>query len=296
MNQQVKDLTVLFADITDSTGLYERVGDEKARKMIAESLSRLSEITAKSKGKVIKTMGDGMMATFPSANDAFGAAVEMQEAQKMQPLSITVGFHHGQVIEENNDVFGDTVNLASRVAGKAKSGEILLTEETVNFLVSPYKMATRFLDKTTVKGKAETVNIFSVITEGDEEATVSLSSSLRTNKESIANKELKLNLSVMGHSFDVTGSNKVIIGREEGCDIAIQAPYASRKHAMISKQRDVFILSDQSTNGTYVKPDSGEEVFIKREAVSLVGSGLIALGEKTDSGSSFIIKYKAYIV
>ena len=292
MTQENRLLSILFADITDSTKLYETEGDARARQLTSESIGKIAAITGRNGGRVIKTMGDGLMATFPDANSAFGASVEMQEAHKGHKLSITVGFHYGQVIEEGGDVFGDAVNLAARVASKAKAGEILLTEDTVNALMPPFRMATRFLDKTTVKGKAESINIYTVLTEGDDEATVSLSSIPPSSRPAAAAGGMHLVLSWQGKEVEFTGATSLVIGRDETCDLSVATPYASRRHAVLTKQRDRFQIADQSTNGTYIKTETGEELFLKREAASLVGSGFITLGEKPDSTSPNIIKYR----
>ena len=237
-------------------------------------------------------MGDGMLAVFPSADLSFEAAVEMQDAYNNHELSITIGFHFGSVIEENGDVFGDAVNLAARIAAKARSGETLLTKETVDILSPQFRFATRFLDATTVKGKAESIKIYSIITEDDSEATVSLSGASFA-AQSIISSTATLTLFNAGREIKLESDvEQISIGREEKCELTLLSPYASRQHAVISKQRDRFILMDQSTNGTYVLNQNNEEVFLKRESVQLAGSGYISLGEKTNTDSEFVVRYE----
>src|SRR3546814_7661118 len=89
----------------------------------------------------------------------------MRDAQKRTPVSIHAGFHFGPVIEYDGDFYGDTVNLAARIADLAKAGEILVTEDTVVRLSPLLRAATRWLDKTSVKGKKEPVGVYLVMAE-----------------------------------------------------------------------------------------------------------------------------------
>jgi class 3 adenylate cyclase len=123
----------VFADICGSTSLYDELGDDLARHFTANCIKIMVREISLFKGTLIKTIGDEIMCTFPNAKLALNAACAMQNAVKnsgansKQPLSIRIGFHYGFVICETNDVFGDTVNVAARVAGLAKADQILTT-------------------------------------------------------------------------------------------------------------------------------------------------------------------------
>lgn len=292
MSALQKSLAIMFADITDSTKLYETVGDERARALTAQSINQISKITTDNKGVVIKTMGDGIMMTFPHPDDAFEASLAMQDYHKDIELSITIGFHFGQVIEESGDVFGDAVNLAARVAGKARSNEILLTQETVELLSPQYKLVTRFLDKASMKGKAQGVNVYSVLTQSDSDATISFASASTILKNADLDDKSSLLLLFQNQEKNIKDGSSYSIGRDKSCDISIASGYASRKHAVISKQRNHFVITDQSTNGTYIKLENGQEMFLKRESAQLVGKGFISLGEKYSKESKNVINYE----
>jgi len=122
-------MAVLFADVADSTQLYEVLGDTSAFSAVRDVITMLKAITTSCGGRVVKTIGDGLMCVFPSADSAAGAAGDMllQVAQRPpmdngKSLAIRVGFHFGPVIEESNDVFGDSVNIAARMAELALAG------------------------------------------------------------------------------------------------------------------------------------------------------------------------------
>ena len=108
------ELAILFADVVGSTRLYEHMGDLRARDMVAICIDVMRRATEQHNGTVIKTMGDEVMSTFPSADEALNAAAQMQKqitshAQLKvdgQPVAIRIGCHFGPVVLENRDVFG----------------------------------------------------------------------------------------------------------------------------------------------------------------------------------------------
>jgi class 3 adenylate cyclase len=107
------ELAILFADVVGSTRLYESLGEVRARDIVAICIEVMRTATEQHQGTVIKTMGDEIMATFPTADDALDAAAQMQQqisahAQLSvdgQPVAIRVGCHFGPVVLENRDVF-----------------------------------------------------------------------------------------------------------------------------------------------------------------------------------------------
>src|SRR5215469_10715084 len=129
------ELAILFADVVGSTRLYEQMGDLRARDMVAICIDVMRSATEQRQGTVIKTMGDEVMATFPSADEALNAAAQMQQqisthAQLKvdgQPVAIRIGCHFGPVVLESRDVFGSTVHTANRMTSQAKAGQIITT-------------------------------------------------------------------------------------------------------------------------------------------------------------------------
>ena len=127
MSKSTETLAILFADIAGSTALYENLGDTKARELVSACTSILTREMAKYKGRLIKTIGDEIMCVFPTAEGAAQAACDMQSSlEKEKPggdvaMYVRVGFHYGEVISENNDVFGDAVNVAARITAVSNS-------------------------------------------------------------------------------------------------------------------------------------------------------------------------------
>lgn len=131
-------VTVLFTDLVGHTEMMSRLGDERGRAVLREHESITRDVLRQHGGTEVKTMGDGFMASFGSATKAVGCAIALQQAfaeREGEPLSVRVGLNAGEPIEEDGDLFGATVILASRIAAKADGGEILVAD-TVRGLCS----------------------------------------------------------------------------------------------------------------------------------------------------------------
>jgi class 3 adenylate cyclase len=175
VEQTTKNLAVLFADICGSTSLYDNLGDDLARHFTANCIKTMISEISPYKGTLIKTIGDEIMCTFPNAEFALSAACAMQNAvknsmaQSKQPLSIRIGFHYGLVICEANDVFGDTVNVAARVAGLAKADQIMTTAAVYAVLPKALQNKTRQFISANLKGKQKEYEIYWVLWKKDNE-------------------------------------------------------------------------------------------------------------------------------
>ena len=131
----MRNLTLLFSDLKQSTDLYRRVGDLRAFGMVRDHFSALNRTVSSHGGAVVKTIGDAIMASFPEPAAALNAAVSMHQA--MEPLEgdllLKIGVHSGPCIgvelNDRLDYFGQTVNIAARVQGVAAARETVITEE-----------------------------------------------------------------------------------------------------------------------------------------------------------------------
>jgi hypothetical protein len=289
------NLTVLFADIAGSTALFDKYGDDKARSAISSVLDTLLTESDKYEGVLIKTIGDELMCTFPNAQLAIQASVAMQKSVAgnfvlgNHPIGIRIGFHHGKVIAEKGDVYGDTVNVAARMAGLAKKGQIITN--SVTFVDSDFNNSIkhRSLGKTKVKGKILAVKIIEIFWQKDVSQVTRISSALDLQLPEAA---FNMSLDINGRQIKMTekSPNKVV-GRGEECDIQILAPMASRLHAEIQFSDGNFKVEDQSTNGTWIEM-GGNVVRLHRDKTVLLGTGRISLGSADFSDTSVIIKFE----
>ncbi len=274
-----KVVAVLFADIAGSTKLYDTLGDKAAKHMIDECIALMRAITGQYGGRVIKTIGDEVMCVLPDADSGCLAAMDMQLKISALPTvsgvqrAIRAGFHCGPVIEESNDVFGDTVNLAARMAGLAKGTQIMTTRATVDQLSTLLKSGTRQIAALSVKGKGDDVEVCEVIWQASDEMTMATPSILSTARPVV----LWLKHGANEQQLEQANAG-IVLGRDAACQIVIADRMASRQHARIERRRDKFFLIDQSTNGTFVAVAGEPEISLRREEVMLRGSGQIAFG------------------
>lgn len=260
-------------------------------------MGRLQVITESQHGVVIKKIGDELMCRFETAAQAISSAtISQTEIQSIQvdgaiKLSIRAGIHFGKVIEDDNDIFGDAVNVAARIAGIAKAGQILTTEDTYQQLPSDISQHIRQIDFTRVKGKQDRLAIYEVVWEQPAQVTKMATQLLDRTIKHKSKLELKL-----GHGEWVAlenENNSLSIGRDEECDLKVDSVLASRKHAVCEMRRGKFIIIDQSTNGTYVTDMLDRNIYLRRENLILQGTGIISLGNPaTEVEASLLIHYK----
>lgn len=295
VDQTETPLAILFADVCGSTKLYDVLGDVKARETVARCIGIMTDATTRNRGRLIKTIGDEVMSTFPAADDAAQAAAEMQEdiSQSLTVdghiIMIRVGFHYGPALQDGIDVFGDAVNIAARMAGQAKAAQILTTSMTVKHLSSVWQASTRQIDRAALKGKRDEIGIFEVMWQRED--VTRMATSMRYVTQPAAQK-MRLVLQYKGKQVEVNERHPtVVMGRADQNDLVVQHGLASRLHARFEYRKGNFILTDQSINGTYVRAESGQEMFVRRDSMALQGEGLIGLGEAPKPGSPDAIRF-----
>jgi adenylate cyclase len=282
MRDAERQATVLFADVTGSTRLYEAAGDSEAAEAIGRCLETLRRAAEASGGRVVKTMGDAIMALFATPDGAADAATRMHLAVDALPelggskLGVRIGFHAGPVIQRDNDVFGDTVNLAARLVEQATKGQVLTSAETVSLLTPAVRNATRRLYDVTLRGKIEEVALCELLWRKSPDIT-DMAVTHAARKPSKASIRLRY----AGKEFVRRRQQESIsCGRDAGCTVVVSDTKASRQHCVIEKRQDTFVVKDHSSNGTYVTAEAdGTERALRRQELTLRGHGWIAFGQ-----------------
>ena len=290
------EVAIVFADVVGSTQLYDKFGDTKASETVALCLDVMKDATQQFNGTVIKTIGDEVMSTFPTVDDAMSASAMMQSRISVEskqddriPVSIRIGCHFGPVVQEQNDIFGAAVHTANRMTSQAKARQIVISGATVERMSPDLKRQTRQIDVATVRGKIDEVALYELLW-NPEDATSMLPT---IEWENQAKKVARLVLEFRDQIVAVNDQRKsVIIGRAEDNDLIIKGNLISRIHAKVEMRRGKFMLVDQSTNGTFVQYIKGEETFIRRDSVEIKGEGTIGLGRVESPGSSLAIHFK----
>lgn len=291
------EVAIVFADVVGSTQLYEILGDDPAREVVRRCLEIMTGATETAGGTVIKTMGDEVMSIFDDVDSAMSASVEMQQKISAgkglvpdgQSISIRIGCHYGVVAREPNDIFGAAVHTANRMTSQAKARQIVTTGSTVEMLSEDWRKMTRQIDIAFVKGKKDEVALYEVLWQRGEEAT----SVLPTIPYSgVGQHAAKLTLSFGGKTMPIDPTRQQItLGRAEDNDLVVKGNLISRVHARIEKRRNKYFLVDESTNGSFVVTISGEESFVRRDAMELTGEGIIGLGKVAKPGTPLAVHF-----
>ncbi len=289
----------MFADVAGSTALYENLGDIEARERITKALNTLISISKRHRGNLVKTIGDEILVYFLDTDLALMAAQTMQETMEDQRspetigLSIRIGMHFGPIIVEDEDIFGDTVNVAARMVSMSKARQILCTglvqQKTRS---SDILEKLRLFDRIRLKGKEMPLDVYLLAWEPDAEITSMATSGSFTNPARDVRPQV-LELDYLGQSMTLGMDSKSIqIGRGKDCDLIIPGDLISRFHARIEVRRGRFVITDQSTNGTFIRTEDGDNFFLRREENTLFGSGVISLGSSIEKAGSKLLRYR----
>ncbi|MEO0997353.1 MAG: adenylate/guanylate cyclase domain-containing protein [Pseudomonadota bacterium] len=292
------EVAILFADVVGSTELYEALGDDRARETVSECLTIMRQATEQHTGKVIKTIGDEVMATFDDVNDAMNAAAAMQTqisdndslGADGHRVSIRIGCHYGPVVHENRDIFGAAVHTANRMTSQAKARQIIVTGSTVELMNPEWQSVARQIDLAPVKGKRDEVALFEVLWSPEEATSMLPTIGWETRPES---GSAALVLSFRGQTVEVNDNQKsVTMGRADENEVVVKGNLISRVHARIEMRRGKFVLIDESTNGTFIQNVRGEEIFVRRDSTEITGEGIIGLGRVAKPGTALAIHYQ----
>jgi len=290
------EVVILFADVVGSTQLYDKFGDTKASETVAHCLEVMKDATHQFDGTVIKTIGDEVMSTFQTADDAMSAAAQMQarisvdpgDDEDRIPVTIRIGCHFGPVVQEQNDIFGAAVHTANRMTSQAKAKQIVMSGATVEQMGADWAAQTRQIDIATVRGRIDEVALYELLWQPDEATSMVPTLELTSKKKN----GTRLVLSFRDEKVEVTDQKTHInMGRGDENDLVVKGNLISRIHARIEKRRGKFMLIDQSTNGTFLQTVKGEETFVRRDSTQLVGEGIIGLGRVAKEGSALAIHY-----
>lgn len=294
MPRETRDLAVLFADVTNSTGLYRKLGDLRAREVIAEVLAALAAAPPRHGGRLVKTIGDAVLCVFEHAEGAFEAACAMQATVTRttfagEAVRMHMGLHRGPVIVEHQDVFGDTVNAAAYLTAAATSDQILTTEAIAGRLSDAARAAVRPIFQAVLKGASAESMVYQVLWRSEDLEVTGVN--LHAGK--LIPRDTGSLLIWRGHErFRIDQLHPMLtLGRADDCDVVCDSLFASRRHATISLRRTRFYLLDHSTNGTFVG-SGGEELHVLRGELTLEDQGEICLGRRRGDCGEDVLRFE----
>lgn len=316
-----KQPTIVFMDLSGSSAAYEALGNERVAEVVSRLTRWIGGVCETHGGQIVKFLGDGVLARFPSGSRAVSAAISAQRGYadqiKREPralrMGLKVGMASGAVVEMNADAYGDSVNLAARLADMAGPGAIWADELVLVHVhgVSPppvpatgdegatviaeTAVRSRALGKISVPGLTQLRSVFQIFWRDDpafEQMTAPGGLDLMSAAQRDSSSRITLRWLDATKAF-TAGSQSIRVGRAAGSDFVVSDPRVSRQHIQIEWVQGAFVLTDVSSFGTWVRfaETQGTEVALRRTQCPLLSSGEIALGAPFEDISAPVLTF-----
>ena len=283
--------TVMFADLMGSTGVFETIGSARASRVVTGLTQWIGDLVVAHHGRVVKTLGDGVLAVFPHAPDAISSVVDIQRSHQKRIASssagtrmpIRIGVDRGDVEFVDGDCYGDAVNVASRLSDLSGPHQIWANNLSLEKSVEADGVRFRPLGPITIRGRVEPCQVFQV------EWHVDVTSDFLTMQATLAPADEQLERDLLGGEIELHWLDQrkrfrshqlpIHIGRVSQAEFVVNDPRVSRTHARIDWRNGSILLVDVSTYGSWVRfSGGGADLLLRREECVLHGKGEIALG------------------
>lgn len=299
MNASQRKLIVMFADVSGSTALFERLGDKEAMHAVERCLKRMKRSMDGYKGKTIEVVGDELLATFQTAEDACQAAIDMQERIADLPpvsglkLTVRIGLHYGEVADEGNKLTGSAITTTARITGIAKREQIVCSAALVEQLAEPSFISPDPAPELgSVPENGQALSLYKINWPSYQGVSASSVHSI-FGPNSAPQTLGRLCIRHRGKAYLVDDKSPVLtIGRDLGCKLIIDDRKASRQHARLERRDDGCYLVDTSTNGCFVTLSGRQEIMVHRHEINLEKQGLISFGNPASEPQAEIVEFE----
>jgi len=298
------EVTVVFADLTGSTGVFESLGNAKATQAITRLTQWIAQVCESRGGQVVKYLGDGVLVIFPRNEAAIDAVTELQRVHRDRihswpeqlKMRIQIGMARGEIVEQDGDCFGDTVNVASRLSDLSGPDQILATDAVIQQLPPDSLVRFRSLGALDIRGRSEACVVYRIEWQPEvmsESFTVAASLMPSSSAKADASPA-SLELSWLGtHASFTKAELPIFLGRDREVQFVVQDPRVSRRHARIEWRSGKFYLEDVSSFGTWVRfSESAAVVPLRRQECLLPVEGTIALGSPFEDFTVPTVSFK----
>jgi class 3 adenylate cyclase len=284
--------TVVFTDLHGSTAVFEALGNARATETVTQITTWIARQCELSGGRVVKTLGDGVLAMFPDGQSAVNAVVELQRLHYKRimrtpvdlRMPMRIGVASGEVEIVAGDCYGDAVNVAARLCDLCGPHQIWANAAALSAVDEARGMTFRILGPISIRGRAEPCTVYQIEWREEEASDFltmqgQLDPIYASGEVDALGREIELTW--MGYakrfrSFDLP----VHIGRVRNMEFVVNDPRVSRTHARLEWRNGSVVLVDVSSYGTWVRfsGGGGSDVLLRREECVLHGHGELALG------------------
>lgn len=281
---------VLISDITGSTQLYERDGNEIALQHIGPVLDRMRALIAQSGGHCVKSKGDDTISHFSDPDQAFNAAWAMINEDWHSGMSVHAGMYFGEILEQESEIYGNAVNTAARLASLAKPGEVLLGDNCVESLSKENRDRLLLIGELHLKGKEAPTKVYAASVPSLAAQTVIFAKAEAARPSRTETVEL----TYQGQTWRIGDGETLSIGRSGECDVVLDHAWVSRRHGELAIRQWQLEYTDHSSAGSILKTADGKEITVHRRSTMLHGTGTILLGGSAISDSASAVQYVAH--
>lgn len=282
--------TVVFTDLHGSTAVFESLGNVRATERVTQITNWITERCEFFNGRLVKTLGDGVLVLFSDPEDAVKAVVDLQRQHSKSsltadvPMPIRIGLASGEVEMVESDCYGDAVNVAARLCDLSGPGQIWANAASLSTVSEAPGVAFRVLGPINIRGRAEPCNVFQI--EWREDAP----SDFLTMQGELDPAYASGNVDALGREIELSCLETTqrlrsyelpaTIGRVRTVTFMVDDPRVSRTHARLEWRNGSVVLIDVSSYGSWVRfnGDSGSDLLLRRDECVLHGQGELALG------------------
>jgi class 3 adenylate cyclase len=296
--------TVVFADLTGSTGVFESLGNIKATQAITRLTEWISKTCETHGGRVVKSLGDGVLILFQESSNAVDAGIDLQQVHQNRirkwpeilRMRLQMGMARGDIVEQDGDCYGDAVNVASRLSDISGPEQILVSDTVIQQLPDGSTVRSRCMGPMVIRGRTESCVVHRIEWQSEVLSEVfTMPASLMPSpfvQGVVKPAFIKLSWLDLSISFNAT-ELPVFLGRDSNANFVVQDPRVSRKHAQIVWRTGDFYLEDISTYGTWVCfAESAVIIGLRRQECILLQDGEIALGASFEDFTVPTIAFK----
>jgi adenylate cyclase len=284
--------TVVFTDLHGSTAVFESLGNARATEIVTKITAWIGQQCESSGGRVVKTLGDGVLALFPDGQSATTAVIELQRihcrrilhAPPELGLAMRIGMASGEVEMVAGDCYGDAVNVAARLCDLCGPNQIWANAASLNAVSEPEEVTFRALGPIAIRGRAEPCSVIQIEWRTEDKSDFltmqgRLDDVYSSGKVDALGREIELTWLTQTkrfRSFDLP----VHIGRVRTVEFMVNDPRVSRMHARLEWRNGSVVMVDVSSYGSWVRfaGAKGADVLLRREECVLHGKGELALG------------------
>ncbi|GAB4216569.1 MAG: hypothetical protein Fur007_16830 [Rhodoferax sp.] len=297
--------TVIFADLFGSTGVFESLGNARATEVVTHATAWVGQQCIQHGGRVVKYLGDGVLATFSDSERALVAVVDIQRDYQRylanmpenSQMPLRIGVARGEIEIVDDDCYGDAVNIAARLSELTGANQIWVNDDAIGQEPARPDVHLRYLGPIHVRGRTEACTVYQVEWQEDANSAfftiaAPIDSKIDLRQNDVLGSQIELRWLDSAKTFRAF-ELPIHIGRSRQAEFNVNDARVSRMHARLEWRNGSVVLVDVSSYGCWVRfAGAGSDVLLRREECVLHGQGELALGSAFSDPSAPVVVFR----